>query len=282
MLTARRPLGGRNNKEERLGKSGAEYKAGRSERFRLNWGPWWPNGGVNSGSRSPKTEAPRLGNWRLSLPTELQNAGGDARGEDPGGQVMSSSGHTDLEWDMGHPGGYVWPEAIGKGLRRGPEMENRLEQYHHMDFDKDPAVLLTHPREEGQFKKPQARREPGVESVLLLLSFLWSPNPSHYLSLPGEMFACPWLDLGISLQFHCKVLVILFKAASQLMNWTSPHWQTLTDLLSSDLHPPVPTLYLMGCNLYNSFQEEHTTVIRGESPRRHTGKHQHFNEEKKS
>lgn len=62
---------------------------------------------MNSGSRSPKTEAPRLGNWRLSLPTELQNAGGDARGEDPGGQVMSSSGHTDLEWDMGHPGGYV-------------------------------------------------------------------------------------------------------------------------------------------------------------------------------
>lgn len=34
MLTARRPLGGRNDKEERLGKSGAEHKAGRSERFR--------------------------------------------------------------------------------------------------------------------------------------------------------------------------------------------------------------------------------------------------------
>lgn len=147
---------------------------------------------MNAGSRSPKTEAPHLGNWRLSLPTELQNAGGDARGEDPGGDrschlqgTLTLSRTWDIQVDI------YDQRQLGKDSEEDQRWKIDLNTIITRTLIKDPAVVLTHPLEEGQCKKPQARCEPGLESVLLLLSFLWSPNPSYHLSLPGEMFACP-------------------------------------------------------------------------------------------
>lgn len=55
--------------------------------------------------------------------------------------------------------------------------------------------------EEGLFKKPQARSEPMMEKLLLLLflSCLPWPHPTYYPSLPGEVSASPVSDCGMSL-----------------------------------------------------------------------------------